>query len=164
MFVGNRTPDDLTYIDSTDNDTVRAVKSAWNLNRYGTSWPEILKLVEQEDKDKKEDKDTLADKDTYVDDSLQYLLNQENWDDEECELWSGEDPRNHYLYKEYFIPSVRGPYYIRGQSYWPSTERAYFDYLDSIAEHPLDDGTRSDFDINKRARAYQYWKAMKYGK
>lgn len=153
MFRGKRTPDDLTYIDSTDNDTVRAVKSAWNLNRYGTSWPEILKAVEK------------AKKDEFVDDSLQYLLNQEDWvDDEEYELWSGEDPRNHYLYKEFLIPSERGPYYISGSSYWPSTERAYFNYLDSIAEHPLDDGTGKDFSTNKRARAYQHWKKLKYGK
>lgn len=150
MFRGKRTPDDLTYIDSTDNDEQIAVKSAWNLNRYGTSWPEILKAVELETEQE-------AKKDEFVDDSLQYLVNQENWGDD-------VEDRNDYLYEEFLVPSKRGPYYIRGEGYWPSTERAYFDYLDSIAEHPLDDGTGKDFSTNKRARAYQHWKKLKYGK
>lgn len=149
MFRGNRTPDDLTPIDSTDNDEQIAVKSAWNLNRYGTTWPEILKAVEQ------------AKKDEFVDDSLQYLVNQEEdrWDYEE------EDPytRRDYLYEGYLIPSERGPYYLNAERHWPYSERSYFNYLDSIADHPLDNGTDKEPPINERAKAYQYWKKLKYG-
>lgn len=147
MFRGKRTPDDLTYIDSTDNDTVRAVKSAWNLNRYGTSWPEILKAIEK------------AKKDEYVDDSLQYLVNQE----EDRWIYDDDDnpySRDEYMYEGYLVPSEVGPYYLNGERYWPGTERTYFNYLDSIAEHPLE----NEHPINERAKAYQYWKKLKYGK
>lgn len=146
MFRGNRTPDDLTPIDSTDNDEQIAVKSAWNLNRYGTTWPEILKAVEQ------------AKKDEFVDDSLQYLVNQEEdrWGD-------GPYERNDYLYEGFLIPSERGPYYLNVEREWPGTERTYFNYLDSIAEHPLDNRTDKEHPINERAKAYQYWKKLKYG-
>lgn len=146
MFRGNRTPDDLTPIDSTDNDEQIAVKSAWNLNRYGTTWPEILKAVEQ------------AKKDEFVDDSLQYIVNQEEdrWGD-------GPYERNDYLYEGFLIPSERGPYYLNVESHWPYSERSYFNYLDSIAEHPLDNRTDKEHPINERAKAYQYWKKLKYG-
>ena len=145
MFRGNRTPDDLTPIDSTDNDEQIAVKSAWNLNRYGTSWPEILNAIEK------------AKKDEFVDDSLQYLVNQEEdrWGD-------GPYERNDYLYEGFLIPSERGPYYLNVESHWPGTERTYFNYLDSIAEHPLDNRTDKEHPINERAKAYQYWKKLKY--
>ena len=147
MFRGNRTPEDLTYIDSTDNDTVRAVKSAWNLNRYGTSWSELLKAVEK------------AKKDEFVDDSLQYLVNQEE------DLWMYDDDdnpyaRDEYMYEDYLVPSENGPYYLNGERLWPGTERTYFNYLDSISEHPLE----NDQPINERAKAYQHWKKLKYGK
>ena len=150
MFRGKRTPDDLTYIDSTDNDEQRAVKSAWKLSRYGTSWPEILRALEK------------AKKDEFVDDSLQYLVNQE----EDRWMHDEEDPyaRREYMYEGYLVPSEIGPYYLNGEGAWPYSERAYFNYLDSIAEHPLDNGTDKEHPINERARAYQYWKAMKYGK
>ena len=151
MFRGKRTPDDLTYIDSTDNDEQRAVKSAWNLSRYSTSWPEILKAIvlEQETKN-----------DEFVDDSLQYLLNQEadsvEYDDNVD--WT----RDMYLYEGLLVPSERGSYYFERP--WPGTERTYFNYLDSIAEHPLDNVTDKEHPINERARAYQHWKKLKYGK
>lgn len=147
MFRGNRTPDDLTPIDSTDNDEQIAVKSAWNLNRYGTSWDEILKAVKK------------AKKDEFVDDSLQYLVNQEE------DRWKYEDDdnpytRDEYMYEGYLVPSEKGSYYLNGERSWPGTERTYFNYLDSIAEHPLE----NEHPINERAKAYQYWKALKYGK
>ncbi len=144
MFRGNRTPDDLAYIDSTDNDEQIAVKSAWNLNRYGTSWSEILKAVEK------------AKRDEFVDDSLHYLVNQEEerWEDEE----DGPYDRRDYLYEGFIVPSQIGPLY--GERQWPGTERTYFNYLDSISEHPLE----YVHPINERAKAYQYWKKLKYGK
>lgn len=149
MFRGKRTPDDLTYIDSTDNAEQRAVKSAWNLSRYGTSWPEILKAVEK------------AKKDEFVDDSLEYLFNQDDF-------WHNEDfddyDRRDIMYEGYLVPSAHGSYYIDGYRYWPGTERTYFNYLDSIAEHPLDNRTDKEHSINEQARAYQRWKKLKYGK
>ena len=147
MFRGNRTPDDLTPIDSTDNNEQIAVKSAWNLNRYGTTWPEILKAVEQ------------AKKDEFVDDSLEYILNQEE------DRFDDDYPytRNDYLYEGFLVPSENGPYYLNAERHWPYSERAYFDYLDSIAEHPLDNRTDKEHPINERAKAYQYWKKLKYG-
>ena len=149
MFKGKRTPDDLAYIDSTDNDEQRAVKSAWNLHRYGTSWPELLKAVEK------------AKKDEFVDDSMEYLFNQDNeWEDEDFDDYDRKD----VMYEGFLVPSENGPYYLNAEGRWPSTERAYFDYLDSIAEHPLDNGTDKEHPINERARAYQYWKKLKYGK
>lgn len=152
MFRGKRTPDDLTYIDSTDNDTVRAVKSAWNWSRYGTSWPEILKAVDLAEQEAKNDE--------FVDDSLQYLLNQEDSEYDDNVDWTRDD----YLYEGLLVPSERGSYYLNFQRPWPGTERTYFNYLDSIAEHPLDNGTDKEHPINERARAYQRWKKMKYGK
>lgn len=149
MFRGNRTPDDLTPIDSTDNDEQIAVKSAWNLNRYGTTWPEIIRAVEQ------------AKKDEFVDDSLQYLVNQEEdrWEHEEDDPYDRRD----YLYEGFLIPSERGPYYLNSERHWPYSEHSYFNYLDSIADHPLDNGTDKEHPINERAKAYQYWKKLKYG-
>ena len=155
MFRGKRTPDDLTPIDSSDNDEQRAVKSAWNLSRYGTSWPEILKAIGLEAEQE-------AKNDEFVDDSLQYLLNQEadsvEYDDNVD--WT----RDMYLYEGLLVPSERGSYYLNFQRPWPGTERTYFNYLDSIAEHPLDNGTDKEHPINERARAYQHWKKLKYGK
>ncbi|WP_294241631.1 hypothetical protein [Pseudobutyrivibrio sp.] len=149
MFRGNRTPDDLTPIDSTDNNEQIAVKSAWNLNRYGTSWPEILKAVEQ------------AKKDEFVDDSLEYLFNQDN-------NYYGEDNFNDYnrrdlMYRGFLVPSDEGDYYLNGTESWPYSERSYFNYLESIADHPLDNRTDKEHPINERAKAYQYWKKLKYG-
>lgn len=149
MFRGNRTPEDLSPIDSTDNAEQIAVKSAWNLSRYGTSWPEILKAVEK------------AKKDEFVDDSLQYIVNQEMWyDDRDFNDYDRRD----IMYGGYLVPSKQGPYYLNGFEMWPGSERSYFNYLDSIAEHPLDNGRDEEHPINERARLYQYWKAMKYGK
>lgn len=153
MFRGNRTPDDLTYIDSTDNDTVRAVKSAWNLNRYGTSWPEILKAVEK------------AEKDEFVDDSLQYVTEQAGYDFE---------PRdNAYDRWGYTVIPVRSEdskkYKGLGSGWLWSDEYSvpedeYFKYLDSIYVNPVPPYQGKEFPLNKQAEAYQYWKAMKYGK
>lgn len=153
MFRGKRTPDDLTYIDSTDNAEQRAVKSAWNLNRYGTTWSELLKAVEK------------AKDDEFVDDSLEYLYNLEPWytpEQNPGRTFKDED-RQDLLVEGYLIPSKKGPYYIDAYDMWPGTEHAYFDYLDSIADHPI--GSKDDTNpIDERAKAYQRWKKMKYGK
>lgn len=153
MFRGNRTPDDLTYIDSTDNDTVRAVKSAWNLNRYGTSWPEILKAVEQ------------AEKDAFIHDSLRYVTEQAGYDFEPID--------NAYERGGYTVIPIRSEdaREYKGSErgwYWSDEgrvpEEEYFKYLDSIYVNPVPPYNGNEFPLNKEAEAYQYWKAMKYGK
>lgn len=151
MFRGNRTPDDLTPIDSTDNDEQIAVKSAWNLNRYGTTWPEILKAVEEAEMN---------------DDSLQYVTEKARGGFEPEDMSYGrsgytvipirtEDSKNYkgdYLNWLYDYEEGRVP------------EEEYFKYLDSIYVNPVPPYNGHEFPLNKEAEIYQQWKKLKYGK
>lgn len=156
MFRGKKEPDedDMIFpIDSTDNEEQAAVKSAWNLARYGTSWPEILRMykkVEQSD-------------DEFDNDSLRYLFNlEEGLEDEDFDERTRDLGRRGAMYEGYLVPSENGN--LKAERIWPGTEDVYFKYLDSIAEHPLPMSVNGEHPINKTARNYQYWKALKYGK
>lgn len=169
MFRGKKEPDDITPIDSTDNEEQAAVKSAWNLARYGTSVPEIERIIKL-----LIDKDEQAKKDEFDNDSLRYLWylepgwQEENFDDyprgasmNKSRLW----PASMFSWSPSRRDSLdRNRDSVYDYSRFDGTEDEYFKYLDSIAEHPLNMTVHGEPPINQRARNYQYWKALKYGK
>lgn len=147
MFRGNRTPDDLSPIDSTDNAEQIAVKSAWNLSRYGTSWPELLAMLKQAE---------------MTDDSLQYVAERAG---------NVFDPENNYYGRSgYTIIPVRtedAKNYDGGGDGWlyraegAVPEEEYFKYLDAIYGNPVPSYHGKEFPLNKEAEYYQEWKKAK---
>lgn len=161
MYKGDKR--DLVKIDSTDTDEQIAVASAYNLNRLGTSWPQLMRAMGI-DNAKLHDKnefvnDKLHDQNEFAIDSLEYIVNTPLGLKSPDDPWWWTRDNNQGLKYPVIVdythrPDINDGAYATQMVPYKGTEEEYFKYLDAVDKGAAVNPSEYDKEC---AKLYKEW-------